>query len=252
MTTQEGRRTPVIAVFGSNEEPTLEPSERIGREVAATGCVLLTGGGVRLDQGQVKERAMRGARDAESKDAAAWRIGVLGVESADVAFTAEGSRAILEPNLGDGRNYLNAAMCDVAIALPGGDGTKSEVAFALALGRPVVLVGSAWDTVFPPGEDREAREALIESAKNRVEGDHGTALGVLVAQAYDDLLEADVRVERYELDHPAAEIVAAARGLAGDDDAGLVGDLPMLTDRPDLDPLADQYRDWLAGVDRDR
>ena len=135
---------------------------------------------------------------------------------------------------------------------PEGNGTKSEVAFALALGRPVVLVGSAWDTVFPPGEDREAREALIESAKKRVEGDHSTALGVLVTQAYDDLLEADVRVERYELDHPAAEIVAAARGLAGDDDAGLVGDLPMLTDRPDLDPLADQYRDWLAGVDRDR
>jgi hypothetical protein len=170
---------------------------------------------------------------------------VLGVESTRVRIEVTDSQVILEPNLGHGRNYLNAAMCDVAVGFPGGHGTDSEVAFALALGRPVVLVGEEWDTSFPPGEDRPARDALVASARKRVTGTGRTALDVLVDRAYADVLVRPVRVERLGLDHPAGEVAATARNLARA--VGLRGDVPTLSDRPDLTELAKQYRDWLAG-----
>jgi predicted Rossmann-fold nucleotide-binding protein len=39
------------------------------------------------------------------------------------------------------RNYAEACICDGAIAFEGGDGTISEVLFALQLGHPVIVVG---------------------------------------------------------------------------------------------------------------
>lgn len=240
------RTTPVVGVFGSSARATLEPARTIGEAVAASGCVLLTGGGRKPAQRSVKERAMVGARDAEATGARASRVGVLGKESSNVAITIAGPEAILEPNLGDGRNYLNAAMCDVAIAFPGGNGTDSEVAFALALGRPVLLIGEDWTRSFPAGEGR-AREALVESATKRVDGVDGSALAGLVTSAYDTLMGADdLLVERFRLDHPDAELAARARELA--EQIGLRGDIPTLSDRPDLDPLAERYRDWLANL----
>jgi hypothetical protein len=239
------RSTPIVAVFGSSVRATLDPAEALGKAVADAVCILLTGGGRHPDEGSVKERAMVGARAAEGFARRAARVGVLGVESTRVRIEVTDSEVILEPNLGHGRNYLNAATCDVAVAFPGGPGTDSEVAFALALGRPVVLVGKAWDTSFPPGEDRSAREALVASARKRVKGTGRTALDVLVDRAYADLLVRPVRVERLGLDHPAGEVAATARNLT--EGVGLHGDVPTLSDRPDLTELAKQYRDWLSG-----
>jgi len=45
--------------------------------------------------------------------------------------------------LGDGRNFLTAALPDAAIALAGEAGTLSEIGLALKLGTPLVYLG-AW------------------------------------------------------------------------------------------------------------
>lgn len=250
--TQEGeemtdgpvRHPPVVAVFGSTEEPTLVPAERLGKAVVDDGSVLLTGGGRSPEDRSVKEAAMRGAGAAGTPAARGRRVGVLGVESDNVGIEISDSGVIFEPGLGHGRNYLNAAMCDVAIAFHGGHGTDSEVAFALSLGRPVVLVGPGWETSFPPGEDDSARTALVRSARRRVKGDDGSALGDLISRAYEDLATARLRVQRCGLDEPADQLAVAAGGLA--EDVGLHGVVPTLHDREDLDELAQQYRDWLA------
>lgn len=242
------RSTPIVAVFGSSVRATLNPAEALGRAVGDTDCILLTGGGRQPNEGSVKEKAMVGARASEGPARRAARVGVLGVESTRVRIEVTDSQVILEPNLGHGRNYVNAAMCDVAVGFPGGHGTDSEVAFALALGRPVVLVGDAWDTSFPRGEDQSARDALVASARKRVKGTGGTALDALVNRAYADLLVRPVRVERLRLDHPPGEVAATARNLTKA--VGLHGGIPTLADRPDLAELAKQYRDWLTRFTR--
>lgn len=236
---------PVIGVFGGAVEATLEPAERVGHAVVVGGSILLTGGGRRLDEAAVKEAAMRGASAAPAA-AAGRRVGVLGVESTQVGIDISDSGVILEPNVGHQRNYLNAAMCDVAIAFPGGHGTDSEVVFALALGRPVVLVGEDWERVFPLSQDLAARGALVGSAQRRVRGGGRTELDALITRAYEAFPTAKLRVQRLPLDAPAEEIVSTARGLA--EAAGLRGDFPELRDRPDLVGVARGYRDWLRSV----
>lgn len=238
--------TPVVAVFGSTLAGTIPPATRVGRAVAEQRCVLLTGGGRKPAEQSVKEQAMEGCRDAGKAGARASRVGVLGTEAHTVGFEVNGPEAILGPNLGDGRNYLNAAMCDVAVALPGGPGTHSEAAFALALGRPVVLLGD-WATPFPD-EKSDARRALVASARLRVPGTDGSDLSTLVTAAYEALLgTADLHVKRLPLNHDAGDVVATALGMVDFDH--LPGDVPRLADRPDLDPLAAAYREWLAGID---
>lgn len=54
--------------------------------------------------------------------------------------------ASVPTGLGHGRNVLVAAAGDVLVALPGGQGTLSEIAFALRLGRPVIGLG-AWGEI---------------------------------------------------------------------------------------------------------
>lgn len=243
-----GRSTPVVAVFGSKIRGTIDPAKRVGWAVADDECVLLTGGGRQPDEQSVKEQAMEGCRDAGKAGARAARVGVLGTEPHIVGFEVDGPEAILGPKLGDGRNYLNAAMCDVAIALPGGRGTHSEVAFALALGRPVVLLGD-WTDDFPD-EGTAARRALVESARRRVKGKDGSDLSARVTKAYAALLRGDdLRVTRLPLEHDAGDVVATAKQVVDIDH--LPGDVPHLADRPDLDPLASAYRAWLAGIDPD-
>lgn len=148
----ELRRAPVIAVFGSNRPETLEPAQRIGRAIADRGCILLTGaGGLRrtsdgepLDETQlttVKDRAVRGAVPAGRADLAAPWVGVERRAGQPQAPVQDGTGIVLRPGHDHKRNYVEAHVCDGAIALQGERGTRSEVAFCLVLGRPVLLVG---------------------------------------------------------------------------------------------------------------
>ena len=135
---------PIIAVFGSGKG--LGLAKAIGNEVGKHDCVLLTGGAGPAGE-MVKNKALAGADEAARGGALAPWIGVPKAGDLRTKPKPDESRSyLLETGLGDERNYLEAVLCNVAIAIEGGDGTKSEVGFCLALQRPVVLVGD-WSEV---------------------------------------------------------------------------------------------------------
>ena len=135
----------IIAVFGgagaTKDDRAL--AEELGRAITEAGHVLLTGGTYQpempIEEMPIKDRAIRGA------GASPW----IGVDRTKKLRAAEfkrmgGCGAVLTSDLAQMRNYLEAVMCDGAIALRGKTGTRSEVTSALSLQRPVALVGPAW------------------------------------------------------------------------------------------------------------
>lgn len=129
-----------VGVIGSGDsDPATERiAERIGRELAEAGAVLVCGG-----LGGVMEAACRGAAGAGG-----LTIGLLpGVER------DSGNRWLsvaIPTGLGELRNGLVVRASEVLIAIGGEYGTLSEVAFALKIGRPVVGVNT-WHLTRPDG-----------------------------------------------------------------------------------------------------
>jgi uncharacterized protein (TIGR00725 family) len=129
-------RRPVVGVMGATEPrpATLEAARRLGRLIAEAGWVVLTGG----RPAGVMEAACAGAKAVHGS----LTLGILpsGPEgpvsaSVDVAvFTG----------VGEARNTINVLSSDVVIACGvEGAGTASEVALALKLGRPTILLASS-------------------------------------------------------------------------------------------------------------
>lgn len=105
-------------------------AERVGALLARAGCVVVSGG-----LGGVMEAAARGA-----KSEGGLTVGILPGGSA-----REANRWIdvaVATNAGHARNAFIAHTCEALIAVGGGYGTLSEVAFGLKLGKPVVSLGS--------------------------------------------------------------------------------------------------------------
>ena len=123
---------------GAPDQTTDEIAERIGREVAQAGAVLVCGG-----LGGVMEAACRGASSAGG-----LTIGLLPGVERDAANRWVSTA--IPTGLGELRNGLIARACEVLIAIGGEFGTLSEVAFALKLGRPVVGV-LTWSLTRPDG-----------------------------------------------------------------------------------------------------
>jgi len=124
-------RRPIIGVVGGgtrhvgDESPVFRLAFDLGREIARSGGVVLCGGG-----GGVMRAAALGASSVDGHS-----IGVLPHNGpTDAEFS-------VETGMGDGRNYVNAYVSDVLIALFGEAGTLSEIALAMKLGRPVVYLG---------------------------------------------------------------------------------------------------------------
>jgi uncharacterized protein (TIGR00725 family) len=125
---------PWIAVVGPGEagEHELAVAETVGAEVAAAGAVLVCGG-----LGGVMEAACRGARSRSGTT-----VGLLPGLDRDAA---NGWVQIAIPTgLGEARNALIVRAADALVAVGGGWGTLSEIAFAVKAGLPVVGIGS-WE-----------------------------------------------------------------------------------------------------------
>lgn len=241
------RRRPVLAVFGGTEHATLPAAESVGREIALRGATLLTGG-MRPGAAAVKERAIRGAESAGRR--ARW-VGVPGTEAAEGDPVSTATSLVLPLGFGDRRNCVEAHLCDAAIAFRGGPGTVSEVAFCLAFGRPVVLVGFAGaDTLFPVEDDAAARARYVREARRRVPVPTATAptegIDRLIARAYGVLSQPvlEQRIVHVAVDAPGGAIVDVAWRVAID--AGLRGELP---DLPERARTAAAYRAWLEDPD---
>jgi len=129
-------RCPIIGVVGGskvtapNVSRAYKMAQKLGELIARSGAILLCGGG-----SGVMEASALGA-----KGAGGHTVGIMpsqhppnaGIEHA--VFTA----------MGDGRNFLNAFVSDVMIAMKGEAGTLSEIALAIKVGTPVVYL-CAWD-----------------------------------------------------------------------------------------------------------
>ena len=123
-----------VAVCGASEpRPDQQDLAReVGRRLAEAGAIVLCGG-----LGGVMTAVAEGASSAGGT--------VVGILPGD-------SRAAANPHLtlaiatgiGEARNAVLTTAADAVIAIGGGWGTLSEIAFARRLGRPVVTLAS-WE-----------------------------------------------------------------------------------------------------------
>ena len=119
-----------VSVIGSGVQWE-DAAEEVGRLLAERGCTVVTGG---LDE--VMAAAHRGA-----KAAGGTTIAILPGEERRAA-NPWADHAVVT-GIGHARNLAVAASGDAVIAVGGGWGTLSEIAFARRLGRPVVALEGA-------------------------------------------------------------------------------------------------------------
>jgi hypothetical protein len=141
-----------IGVIGAGvcDEPTAAMAYDIGKGIAERGYVLVCGG-----LGGVMESACRGASEAGGL--------TIGVLPGDTVAAANAYVNIpIATGLGIARNVIIVRSSRVLIAVSGGPGTLSEIAFALQLRVPVVSLKSfsISDQVL---QARDAAHALQEA-----------------------------------------------------------------------------------------
>ena len=142
-------------MIGSGAEHEARAQE-VGRLLAERGCVVVTGG-----LGEVMAWAARGA-----KEAGGTTIGILpGERRADANEWID--YAVIT-GIGHARNLAVVGSGDAVIAVGGSWGTLAEIAFAMRLGRPVVILEPGWKL---DGVDRAATpEEAVELALSRAKG----------------------------------------------------------------------------------
>lgn len=135
-------RSLVVGVIGGDGQ--MVPGEKLGREMARRGWILLTGGEVRErpfveKRGEVKDAAMLGAACAEGEGSIARLVGII--PSSFVNWRRPSPhRLYLDTGLTHNvRNVLNGRTPDVVVAFGGSRGTLAEVAFARAAGHDVIF-----------------------------------------------------------------------------------------------------------------
>ncbi len=120
-----------IAVCGAGQTDKAQAAtaEAVGRAVAKQGARVICGG-----LGGVMAAACRGA-----KSAGGTTIGILpGLDPRDANEWVD---IPIVTGLAEGRNLLIIYNANGIIALPGGNGTLSEIAFALKTNTPVIDFG---------------------------------------------------------------------------------------------------------------
>ncbi len=125
-------RRPIIGVIGSAQcdREIYNVAREVGREIARQGCLLICGGLT-----GVMEAASCGA-----KEAGGTTIGILPGSSKETANPYIDIPIVT--NLGFARNAIIALTADALIAVSGGYGTISEVAFGLKAGKAVFTIMS--------------------------------------------------------------------------------------------------------------
>lgn len=123
----------IIGVMGAGEGATSDAiamAERLGELIAREGWVVLTGG---RDAG-VMAAAARGAK----RIAGSITVGILPTESGDVA---PGVDIPIYTGLGNARDAINVLSSRVVITCGNvSPGTTIEAAFAVKLGKPLILL----------------------------------------------------------------------------------------------------------------
>ncbi len=125
--------TKQIAVIGAGEaNAKIEGlAEEVGREIAASGAILVCGG-----LGGVMEAAARGA-----KEAGGTTVGIL--PGSDKSTANKSIDIKIVTAMGHARNAIIASSADALIAVSGEYGTLSEIALGLKLKKPVIVLEGA-------------------------------------------------------------------------------------------------------------
>ncbi len=162
-----------VAVVGAGTaDAELEArAAEVGRLLGEQGAVVVCGG-----LGGVMAAACRGAKGADGAT-----IGILPGDDHDDANPYVDTA--IPSGMGEARNTLVVRAADAVIAIGGGYGTLSEVAFALKTGVPVVGLGT-WQLVRGDGTPddgivradtpAEAAERALELAGRRDPGGGGS------------------------------------------------------------------------------
>jgi uncharacterized protein (TIGR00725 family) len=156
----------IIAVIGGDPAPALalDQAEAVGREIALRGHILICGG-----RGGVMEAACKAASEARG-----ITIGVL--PDSDRSHMNPYVQIPIVSGIGRARNLTIALTADAVIAIDGGYGTLSEIAFALAHGKPIAGLGT-WrlesessepDPIFRAEDAAAAVAWAIEAGQSRV------------------------------------------------------------------------------------
>jgi uncharacterized protein (TIGR00725 family) len=139
-------KIPIIGVMGSGSQAHQEKSDALGKWIAQSGYHLLTGGG----NGVMAAVSKSFCQTTERKG---YSIGIIpGNTEDDLYKPAEGypnpwieipirTHLPLSGIKGTSvlsRNHINILSSHVIIALPGSDGTKSEIILALKYKRPIL------------------------------------------------------------------------------------------------------------------
>jgi len=141
----------VVGVVGgaAADEATAATAYALGGLIAREGWILLNGG----RRTGVMDASARGARDGGGLS-----IGILYDDDPELASSA--LDIVIPTGMGSARNIINVLASDVVIACRGTGGTLSEIALALRVGRPVVLLdfdpGTTFLSLGGPGTWRHA------------------------------------------------------------------------------------------------
>jgi predicted Rossmann-fold nucleotide-binding protein len=242
-------------VFGGTDDAAMKSAVFLGQMITEVGAVLLTGGRGPEGDGSaaVRGAAIEGAMKVPL-DRASW----VEVERNPTVSDAEvkQTHVILHVGFGHRRNYVEASLCDVAIVLPGEEGTASELAFSLALDRPVMLVGDYWTAVSAGVVHDPAVTArgLLTAVDHRVgledsgEPWHEDITLACARLARADLFPADMTPRPLpQSERDAQDIVETAlHAVTRDDLPGAFPPSSVLTS-PQHAEMARIYEDWLAG-----
>lgn len=148
--------TQLIGVIGSGEcdDAVAKKAYEVGRGIAEAGYPLVCGG-----LGGVMEAACRGAVEADGVT-----IGVLPGGSVETANPYV--KIPIVTGIGLARNVIIVQSARVLIAIHGGPGTLSEIAYALQYGVPVVSLGS--HDVSPKVIQVKSAEDAVRQAVSRM------------------------------------------------------------------------------------
>ena len=133
----------------TSDENTLQTARELGQLLAQKGYTVICGG-----MGGVMEAVCRGA-----KEAGGTTIGVLPGD--DPAEANPFIDTVIVTGQGISRNLIIIRSAVAVIAISGGYGTLSELAFALQLGKPVIGIDT-WDISEKIFETKDPAGALFK------------------------------------------------------------------------------------------
>jgi hypothetical protein len=122
------KRISVIGSSGKISQKVATLAEEVGQEIGRKGAILISGG-----RDGVMEAASRGAKAVNG-----LTIGILPEHNESEANPFVDIP--LATGIGFARNYLNVVSSDAIISLAGSGGTLSEIGYAIALKKRLILV----------------------------------------------------------------------------------------------------------------